>query len=868
MNEPLTFSTLQRELRTLYKTSENMVFSVYYFDDDKDKISVASNAELDEAFRVFGISTLKLNIETIAENPNVSWDSEEEFISVQPVEAKPVVPSSVQIEDVTHTEPNEHEAAMSLRPSSEENVVEAVDEAKREPAQAEDSKSEPAQPEPEKSDAENDTPLPFSVEELKQIVMSLLSDASASAILPEALKAAAKEAVRLWKLRTSEGKLFSEQDSDVVLSSFLSFDETLANHASVQSILPCVLAFTGKFAEFMQRTNASYISMFENMVDGFNFQPDALLMALPLLLTGRTGGGDERRAGGVIDLGTFALNPEQVKEVVQSLPECNEDNRGDVSLAFAVENPVGSSSSSSVSQNAPVHKGIICDGCGVRDIVGCRFKCTVCHDFDLCQACEAKGVHPAEHPLLKYKEPNQVHQGVICDGCNTNPIQGARFKCSVCPDYDLCAKCEEKGDVHDPDHVLIKHRTPISRCAPGFRGPGCKRFGRFGGHQGYHRGFHHHGHHRHHPHGHHGPPHHGHHGHHGPHAHHGPHGPHGWNRPRKCGNNVSTPAAEKVQKEAPSAEQSGASAASAEPVFKEEEANFVEPEIVDFAPADFAPRVEEARIVEPEIVESAPAVEEAKFVAPEIVAPAPAVEEPAVEASRPAGSGVNNFVNMARSLLSGGLNDNVFQASVVKDDLEEKRVVSPTTVVFKTWAVHNTGSKSWPKGSKLVFVRGDELALQEEFTITAANAGEVVEVTAALLSPEELGHFSCVFQIAKPDRTLFGDRLHVSLEVRDEGASSPPLSSTVLSAKPLVVEPTPAPTPDPTPAPAPAPAPAALPVAVPVVPFPVAPTSPGRYSEQKALLAGMGFTGHEVDSLLDQHKGDLRLTINTLLNSV
>jgi len=42
-----------------------------------------------------------------------------------------------------------------------------------------------------------------------------------------------------------------------------------------------------------------------------------------------------------------------------------------------------------------------CDGCGVR-ITGVRYKCAMCEDYDLCEACEAKeGVHDASHLFLK-----------------------------------------------------------------------------------------------------------------------------------------------------------------------------------------------------------------------------------------------------------------------------------------------------------------------------------------------------------------------------------------------------------------------------------------------------------------------------------
>ena len=56
------------------------------------------------------------------------------------------------------------------------------------------------------------------------------------------------------------------------------------------------------------------------------------------------------------------------------------------------------------------------------------------------------------------------HVGVICDGCNRSPIIGIRYKCLQCFDYDLCESCADRQLIHS-DHVMAKIRTPHQVCS-------------------------------------------------------------------------------------------------------------------------------------------------------------------------------------------------------------------------------------------------------------------------------------------------------------------------------------------------------------------------------------------------------------------
>jgi len=54
-------------------------------------------------------------------------------------------------------------------------------------------------------------------------------------------------------------------------------------------------------------------------------------------------------------------------------------------------------------------------------------------------------------PYFQKDSKEDVHIWVTCDGCNKTPIVGNRYKCNDCEDFDFCEDCHTKKS-HQEGH--------------------------------------------------------------------------------------------------------------------------------------------------------------------------------------------------------------------------------------------------------------------------------------------------------------------------------------------------------------------------------------------------------------------------------
>jgi len=73
-----------------------------------------------------------------------------------------------------------------------------------------------------------------------------------------------------------------------------------------------------------------------------------------------------------------------------------------------------------------------------------------------------KKVESMSHHITKKKYCEITHVNITCNNCQKTNINGIRYMCGNCANYDLCMGCIKYAEeIHPTDHFLI--RIPDSR---------------------------------------------------------------------------------------------------------------------------------------------------------------------------------------------------------------------------------------------------------------------------------------------------------------------------------------------------------------------------------------------------------------------
>lgn len=102
-----------------------------------------------------------------------------------------------------------------------------------------------------------------------------------------------------------------------------------------------------------------------------------------------------------------------------------------------------------------------CDGCNTKPIVGARFHCTVCGDFDYCETCEREIPH--QHPFMKFlKETEDQYINIDFNPQNLfqSLLEIKNFFCNQKPKMTVQEHCILQGKVSED--ILIRWKVSNS----------------------------------------------------------------------------------------------------------------------------------------------------------------------------------------------------------------------------------------------------------------------------------------------------------------------------------------------------------------------------------------------------------------------
>lgn len=416
------FDLLHQHLCDVYQLVD---VKVRYTDDDGDLVSLSSDAEMVEAFRVVAPSILKVTVDGIP----------------------------------AHAQKQEKPVAFSVSEEAKEQAPEY-------------------ESEPEAKEEENPG-VKSSAAELLSNLTRLLTDKSIRLELVAGVKKALAQVVFCLKNRGKPGAEF-----ETVTAAFLASSQALASHPAVINlkasanllVVSLLSMMPPSFAVFAETLNAKFATVhtidFEHAVPHLQ---NIVSMLEPLLerlkqtrdnipiyasnFASRTSQFDAQASAAEFKARAAEFAKQAAQYAQASSAQAAAANFAAQAADIATQLAAQASSSQFASQAAQI----------ATQASSTQFYSQAAQlgkkASDIAAQASAKASQAMAERLSAEEVREEVHEGVVCDGCNAQHyITGNRFKCTVCPDFDLCTNCESKG-THPQDHPLLKMRVSLRRPA-------------------------------------------------------------------------------------------------------------------------------------------------------------------------------------------------------------------------------------------------------------------------------------------------------------------------------------------------------------------------------------------------------------------
>ncbi|XP_062219507.1 protein JOKA2-like [Phragmites australis] len=98
-------------------------------------------------------------------------------------------------------------------------------------------------------------------------------------------------------------------------------------------------------------------------------------------------------------------------------------------------------------------------------------------------------------------------------------------------------------------------------------------------------------------------------------------------------------------------------------------------------------------------------------------------------------------------------------------------LMAPSTPFTKIWRMHNNGPIMWPMGTQLIWVGGDQFALQTSVPLEIAVNGfpvdKEIDIAVDFVAPARPGRYISYWRLASPSGQKFGQRVWVHIQVED-----------------------------------------------------------------------------------------------------